>query len=168
MDIIVTTPKSQMANAAQEAAEAVEAGGGLYFRRFHSTAGPQKIGRNDRIYYVENGYVRGYAVVRELRHVGPGGLRCETTRRVWAQGLYALMAADSWHWIRPIPMKGFQGFRYVHPRSLGEPLYLAITRAEIVGGWRDPKPAVGRERPTKRENKEAYLVNLRKSAKSAD
>jgi len=33
MDIIVTTPKSQMANAAQEAADCIENGGGEYFRR---------------------------------------------------------------------------------------------------------------------------------------
>ena len=142
MDIIVTTPKSQMANAAQEAADCIENGGGEYFRRFHSTAGPQKLGYNDRVYYVEDGYVRGFAVVARSSLVGQGGMRCETTGRVWSQGLYVFMPADSWQWILPVPMKGFQGFRYVAPKSIGEHLYLAITRAEIVGGWRDPKPDI--------------------------
>lgn len=57
--------------------------------------------------------------------------RCDTTGRQWSPGIYAFMDAASWRWIRPIPMRGFRGFRY---------LTLAAVLVD-TGGWLDPKPA---------------------------
>jgi hypothetical protein len=66
---------------------------------------------------------------------------CETTGREWPPGgHYLVMMASTWVWCRPLPLKGFQGYRYVHPRSVGELLSAQIHQAEIVGGWRDPRP----------------------------
>lgn len=39
------------------------------------------------------------------------------------------MNASEWKWIKPIPMKGFQGWRYFD-----------ATCTEIIGNWLDPKP----------------------------
>jgi hypothetical protein len=43
------------------------------------------------------------------------------------------MAATTWMWIKPIPMRGFQGFRYVDPQEFDPP-------AQIVGDWKAPRP----------------------------
>lgn len=140
MDIIVTTPKSQTA-AAQEAADCRAAGGGTYFRRFPASHHPIAIGTvgaEDRVYYVEDGYVRGFAVIErtQLRE----SQVCDTTGREWPPGFYIFMDAASWKWIRPIPMKGFRGFRYAEGFTT-----VAGCNVEIVGGWLEPKPPTPQE-----------------------
>jgi hypothetical protein len=127
MDIIVTTPKSQMANAAQEAADVIADGGGEYFRRFPHSQAP-KVKPGDRVYYVENGWITGYAVVTRTDDPRHTGVTCDTTMRTWPPGFYVFMDATTWRWIRPIPMKGFQGFRYTgleRTPILPEGVYLA-------------------------------------------
>ncbi len=136
MDIIVTTPKSQMKAAAQEAADCIAAAGGQYFRRFPLEA-PPDISVGDSVFYVEDGYVRGYCVVscmdRELRKV-----RCGTTGRLWPAGFYVFMDATSWTWIRPIRKRGFQGFRYRHR-------FPQLRAVVVVGNWLAPKPDVAKQ-----------------------
>ena len=141
MDIIVTTPKSEMAHAAQEAADCIAAGGGEYFRHFSDGYWGPKIRAGERVWYVEDGYVRGFCVVSRVLRRGAGEV-CATTGRVWPNGLYVYMDAASWQWVKPIAMRGFQGYRYVHPRSVGEWLAAQIHQAEVVGGWRDQRPEV--------------------------
>ncbi len=121
-DIVVTTPKTQMETAAQEARECIEAGEGCYFRTFPNR--PKDLQPGSRVFYVEDGYVRGYAVVAKMI---TGYIRCAVTGELW-YGHQALMSAASWKWIEPIPMKGFQGFRYC---SLD---------FRVVGDWLDPRP----------------------------
>ncbi len=131
MDIIVTTPKSQMKAAAQEAADCIAAGGGEYFRRFTRAVA---VIPGDRVFYVEDGYVRGFAVVSRVE-VRARPVRCETTGHLWPPGTYVFMAAPSWHWIRPIPMRGFQGWRTViSTRDLWP------DRVKIIGNWLAPRP----------------------------
>ena len=127
--IIVTTPKKQMKTAAEEAQNCIDAGGGFYFRRFAQF--PLSLHSGTRIFYVEDGYVRGFATVSEVNDSTDGKV-CMTTGRDWAPGIYAVMPADSWQWVRPIPQQGFQGWRYFDDSEV-----------EIVGGWLDPKPEVG-------------------------
>ena len=130
MDIIVTTPKDQAANAALEAETIRKNNGGSYFRRFSPDRAPDvQIG--DRVFYVENGYLRGFALVsRTVLHKEQ---RCDTTGKVWDAGFYVFMDATTWVWIDPVPMQGFQGFRYA--KGLRE-------RVHLAGGWQDPKPEV--------------------------
>ena len=140
MDIIVTTPKSRMREAAEEAEDCKRAGGGEYFRRF-SRRPPVEPG--DRVYYVEDGYVRGFAVVARLE--AHEGLRCQTTSREWPPGWYVFMDATTWRWIRPIPMKGFQGYRRAEgylTRFPNNPL-ASVSFVMVIGGWLDPKPSTG-------------------------
>jgi hypothetical protein len=127
MDIVVTTPKNQMASAAREATACIVAGGGEYHRKLHCI--PQKCGKGSKVFYVEDGYIRGFAVVKGFL-VYPAGFTCDTTGQVWPPGAYVVLPADSWKWIKPIPMKGFQGWRYFdHP-------------FEVIGGWLDEKPSL--------------------------
>lgn len=130
MDIIVTTPKSQMRAAAREAANCIAAGGGEYFRRFHLNSAPT-VKKGDRVYYVEDGYVRGFAVVSRDEWRGQPQ-QCHTTGHVWLPGIYVFMDATTWKWIEPVPMQGFQGVRYAHN-------YFRREDVSIVGGWRDPR-----------------------------
>lgn len=122
-DIVVTTPKRMAEVAAREARDCIEGGGGYYFRTFANQ--PKDLAPGSRVFYVEDGYVRGYAVVSEIRE---GEMECGTTGQEWLGGHHAILPAASWKWIEPIPMKGFQGFRYC---SLD---------IQVVGGWLDSKP----------------------------
>jgi len=145
-DIIVTTPQSQMANAAQEAKDCMAAGGGTYFRRFPRAYAPHRCNKGDRVWYVEDGYIRGFCVITEI--VCSTGMTCDTTGRQWPEGIYIIMDATRWHWIKPVPMRGFQGFRYVrYDRNAFPDFGSGPTGIEFMGEWRDPKPAVlARER----------------------
>ena len=140
MDIIITTPKSEMAAAAREAADVLAAGGGAYFRRF-ATRPPVEPG--DRIYYVEDGYVRGFALAERVTFLESAD--CNTTGLTWSRGWYVFMDATTWRWIRPILMMGFQNWRRAHRYLLPADRAPAQDPAgrppvEIIGGWRDPKP----------------------------
>lgn len=129
MDIIVTTPKSEMVNAAKEAAnarDAIDSGTEVcYFRRFAHH--PPTLHKWDKVFYVEDGYIRGYAVVDRIEYKDEEV--CSTTGRTWSQALFAYMKADSWTWIKPIPLAGFRGWRKM------------LTPFEIVGDWKDPRPS---------------------------
>ena len=130
-DIIVTTPKKQMGNAAMEAEQAKKHGG-YYFRRLSSR--PKKIQKGSRVFYVEDGYVRGFGKACRIDTLSEGE-HCDASGKVWAPGVYVYMRADSWKWIEPIPMKGFQGFRHA-----------GGIKFNVVGDWMDPKPEIGREK----------------------
>lgn len=122
-NIVVTTPKHMTKTAAAEAQKCIEAGGGLYFRRFKLRPAGLCVG--SRIYYVERDYIRGFGVISEIR---TGDMVCDITGQNWGLGYYAIMPAESWTWIEPIPMKGFQGWRYFDDPT------------QSVGGWLDSMP----------------------------
>jgi len=147
MDIIVTTPKRQRKAAEQEAAACLAAGGGTYFRRFPVSCYPIALKTGDRVYYVEDGAIRGFLIVKDVQ---PAYIaqRCDTTGREWEPGIYVFMDATTWRWIRPISMKGFQGFRYIretHFRSSGQAEEVLLADGwwdvEMIGSWRAPRPA---------------------------
>ena len=145
MDIIVTTPKSQMANAAQEAADCIAANGGEYFRRF-APSGVPRIHPGERVWYVEDGFIRGFCMVVGVKLASE--MKCATTGREWPAGHYVIMDATRWYWIKPIPMKGFQGFRYVRFSKCGTYPDFGFGPQDItfMGGWRDPRPGDLQER----------------------
>lgn len=126
INIVVTTPRGKMRLAEREAAECLARDGGHYFRRFYRR--PKLLEKGMKIFYVENGYVRGFGEVSQVSYRGHTGMECESTGHVYGKGVYAIMAAKTWQWIKPIPMKGFQGWRYFDKTY------------EVVGGWKDPKP----------------------------
>jgi len=125
-DVVVTTPQKSIDIAAEEARRCIAAGKGYYFRNFFFK--PRFLDVGSRIYYVEHPYVRGFA---EVSLITTGNMRCETTGTDWGDGYHAIMPAKSWHWIEPIEMRGFQGWRYFdYPRD----------KVIITGDWLMPKP----------------------------
>ena len=139
-DIVVTTPRGESANSAAEAACCIAAGGGNYFRTL--SRAPRDLSVGDRVFYVEDGYVRGYARVSKIG--GAGGMTCQTTGRRWVGGCVVVMPADSWRWIKPLRMRGFQGWRYWSAAVDAVGGFCEIGRVEEVGGWLDSKPEVPR------------------------
>jgi hypothetical protein len=127
VDIIVTTPKSLSEDAKHEADMVLKKGGGVYFRVLKRK--PKKLNRGDRVFYVEDGFVRGFCKVFDVRQVEEQV--CSTTKRVFSGGWCLFMDATTWSWIRPIPMKGFQGYRYSQ---------IPEEEINIIGTWKDKKP----------------------------
>ena len=127
MDIIVTTPKTEIANAAAEASHVIAQGGGEYFR-YIGPYKPLSTRVGNGIWYVEDGFIRGFAIITRI--VCVDAQQCSTTGREFRPGWYVYSRAESWKWIRPIPMKGFQGWRYYDGPG------------EVIGQWRDPRPVV--------------------------
>ena len=81
MDIIVTTPKTEM-NAAAAEAEYIKTVGGGYYHRFFNTLPKVSIG--DKVFYVENGFITGFAICIIHSEMGVQLIKvdCITQRRV--------------------------------------------------------------------------------------
>lgn len=109
MDIIVTTPKSEIETSKKEG-EMVEQEGGYWFRTFRFKP---KIEPGDKIFFVENGLIKGYGIIFEITQ-SEQGEQCEVTERTWGNEGDWVVKYKDWHWLEnPVPMKGFQGIRYV-------------------------------------------------------
>ena len=125
-NLIVTTPKSEMENSAKEAQACINSGGGCYFRKFIRK--PKELESGSKIYYVEDGYIRGFGVVASVEQ---NQKRCDVTGRDWGEAYFAIIPACTWTWIKPVSMNGFQGYRYFDDSDI-----------EVAGGWLDPKPLI--------------------------
>jgi len=128
MDIIVTTPKTEIENSAKEADNCKKRNGGFYFRRFPLNHSP-KIKIKDKVFYCEDGYIRGFCEVSHIEKMKKN--TCSTTSLKYPEGIYLMMDSTTWKWITPIPMKGFQGYRYFKDINF-----------DIIGGWKDNKPII--------------------------
>jgi hypothetical protein len=117
---------------------------GETFRRFPRSQAP-KVGAGDRVYYVEDGHIRGFALVSHTADKVVDMI-CETTLRNWPPGFYVFMDSTTWKWIEPIPMRGLQGWRKVEYWCPGDDTRLCLDgrvhAVRILGGWRDPRPEV--------------------------
>lgn len=139
MDIIVTTPKTEIASAAKEAADAIAGKVEYYFRRLSKLPSNLKVG--DKVWYIEDGYIRGYAIVSAISN--EQGQQCNTTNKNYASGVYVWMRCDSWTWIKPIKFKGLQGYCY----AVSKNSQLSIKgvdnyKYDVIGDWKSPKPAL--------------------------
>ena len=105
MNIIVTTPKSELKHIKNEVDD-VENTNGVFFRAFKIKPNVQI---DEHIYFVQNGVIRGFGIVCEIKD--QDSEVCETTGRTWKGNRFVYY--NNWHWLkRPIKMNGFQGFRY--------------------------------------------------------
>lgn len=156
MDIIVTTPYSFREQVAQEATMMIKNGGGFYFRRLSTQ--PKNLNIGDRVWYVEDEYLRGFAIVSYIEYRDTS-LTCSTTGKVHENGFFLYMDATTWKWIHPIPYKGFQGWRYflIEESENGTLFFKSIIKLDIVGGWLDPMPKTPLEKnqESKRLHQEA-------------
>lgn len=137
-DLIVTTPKRDIALAAREAAGIIAAGGGSYFRLLSRRVVKVNAGNGDRMFYVEDGFIRGFANIIKIRFSRDGrgvsgvGEVCSTTGVNWGIGTFAIMDAATWQWVLPVPCRGFQGWRY----------FYRFAEMVVVGDWRSPRPPI--------------------------
>ncbi len=109
MDILVTTPKSEI-DTSREEGEAVEKDGGFWFRTFRFRP---KVEPGDKIFFVEDGLIKGYGVIFEVSGLSQAA-ECDFTGRQWGnRGGYIVKYRD-WNWLKTtVPWKGFQGIRYL-------------------------------------------------------
>ena len=106
MDIIVTTPKSEHKTAEAEAEAVANDPNSFWFRTIR---GKPNVQIGDRVYYVDNGMIRGYGVVFEIEV----GEMWDDTHERWWNGTN--LKQRIWVWLKkPIPFRGFQGFRYIN------------------------------------------------------
>jgi len=106
MDILVTTPKSAHKLAAEEAKFV---GGNPDAYWFRTLRGKPNVQIGDKVYYVDNGEIRGYGIVFDIES---GEMECEATGKIY-RGTH--LKQREWRWLKhPIPFRGFQGFRYVN------------------------------------------------------
>lgn len=137
-DIIITTPKNRMAEAAREAEEIRAAGGGYYYRDYNWPNIP-KVNVGDRVYYVEDGYIRGFCLVDHVTEFSYEGVRTRINR--------VYMDAMTWKWIKPIPVWPYRIRSFMYAKNFKLhlvwwklPRYLTRDSVKIVGGWLDPRP----------------------------
>ena len=106
MDMLVTTPQSEIDTSRKEG-EIVEQEGGYWFRTFRFRP---KVEVGEKIFFVETGLIKGYGIVFEVSQTK--GEECELTGRIW-NGNW-VVKYNNWQWLKTlVPFKGFQGIRYI-------------------------------------------------------
>lgn len=103
MDIIITIPKT--INWEDYELELDKASNGAVLNFKVSNFPKSNIG--DKCYLLHNGYIKGYMIISGLSEKE---FTCSTTHKNW-KGKF-IERTGEFYKITPIPMKGFQGFRY--------------------------------------------------------
>ena len=107
MNIVVTVPKSEIKNIADEDQHIAD-NPGAWMQYWSLKHIPQKLKEGERVYFIENGYIKYY-------HIYLGWVRdftCEVTNRFWP-GINLQLQYPEVPLQNPIPMRGFQNFRYL-------------------------------------------------------
>ena len=107
MDIVITIPKSIKWEDYQKELKTVESGEQTMF--FKVPTLPKKANVGDRCYLCHNGLVIGYMNITWMGIMSE--FTCTTTIHVWPKGNY-IGRSGKFTYIKPIPYKGFQGYRY--------------------------------------------------------
>lgn len=109
LNILVTTPKSKK-SIAEEEGKKVNVEGGYWFRVFHFQ--PQ-VSIEDRIYFVDDGMIRGYGIIFDCSMI-EDSIECTTTGIKHGKVGDWVLKYNDWHWLPlQISWKGFQGIRYI-------------------------------------------------------
>lgn len=87
----------------------------------------------DRVYMVHDGHVRGYNWLHSFALRGENEVKDPITGAFWPEGKY-IVRHPGWKAITPIPMKGFQGWRYADKH---------FKREDVTGIWETTKPGLG-------------------------
>lgn len=103
-DIIITVPKKISWDDYSQELEAVKDGTQVMNYKVRSFP---KTSIGNKCYVVYDGFIRGWM---EIVGLSEEEFTCTTTGRVWS-GKF-IQRSGEFHEIEPIPMKGFQGFRY--------------------------------------------------------
>lgn len=104
MDIIITIPKSINWEDYQKELDAVKDGSKVMNFKVNNFP---KTKPGNKCYLLYNGFIRGWM---EIVGLSTDVFTCTTTGKEW-NGKF-IQRSGLFHKIEPIPMKGFQGFRY--------------------------------------------------------
>jgi hypothetical protein len=107
-DLVVTWPKSKSLSAYLKELERAVAERRMINFRVPSCPSITP----ERCYMVHDGQIRGYNLVRGIVYRGEGEVARVEGGGFWPEGWY-IVRAPEWHPILPIPMRGFQGYRYI-------------------------------------------------------
>jgi len=105
MDIVITLPKTVSWTDYEKELEAVKDGKQVI--NFKVPNFPVKTKVGDKCYLCHNGFVVGWM---KIVNFSEGYFTCSTTGECW-KGKF-IQRSGLFHKVEPIPMKGFQGFRY--------------------------------------------------------
>lgn len=108
-DLVITWPKKRsLQSYLDELMKAIEAGKVINFRV--PTLPKEKC---EFCFVVYDGKIRGFTRIREYAVIGDNEVEDPITGEFWPAGNY-LVRIPYWHPLDdPIPMKGFQGYRYI-------------------------------------------------------
>jgi len=110
MNIVITWPKTRaLGSYLAELAKAEERGHVAYYR----LSSRPDVKEGDRCYHVHDGKVRGYLSVLGMTEFPLDGHAPidNVTGKHFQPGIY-VERHPHWFAINPVPMRGFQGFRY--------------------------------------------------------
>lgn len=105
MDIIITLPKTVSWKQYEKELEAVKNEDQVI--NFKVSNLPKQSNAGDKCYLCYNGNIIGWMKITGFKS---GGFSCTTTG-AWWEGNF-IQRSGKFNKITPIPMKGFQGFRY--------------------------------------------------------
>lgn len=118
MDLILTWPRTRPLDSYVEEMKRAERLGQVVNFRVHNKPTLKVQGDDwERAWMVHDGKVRGYSHIVEIAERGIGEvLRVQSDPRggYWPPGVYVVREAIFFQ-VEPIPMRGFQGFRYADP-----------------------------------------------------
>lgn len=107
-NIIITVPKTIKWSDYEKELEKVKDGTEtMHFK----LPGMPKVGPGNKCYLVYDGHILGWMKIVGTKK---GGFTCTTTGKEWPDGNYVSRSGPFHKLDKPIPMKGFQGFRYAN------------------------------------------------------
>lgn len=108
MDLVITWPKRRSLQSYLAELDKAERYGQLINFRLGSKP---KLEQFERCYMVHDGAIRGWNEVIAVEYKPADTVRDPFTGGYWPGGTY-IVRHPFWHPVDPIPMKGFQGYRY--------------------------------------------------------
>ena len=110
MDIVVTTPKKELANVAKEEDFVKENKDAVQFWILNRK--PKKLEIGDCVYFIHNGFIINYQEVIDFNK----NMHCDVTGRTFT-GVAVVLKCPAIKLDKLVPMQGFQGFRYLDEDS---------------------------------------------------
>lgn len=106
-NICITLPKSTKWSDYEKELDKVK--DGKEEMNFRLPTLPRDVHPGDRCYVCHDGFVKGWM---EITNIGKrDGFDCSTTGKQWNDGIYVSRSGEFHYLDKPIPMKGFQGYR---------------------------------------------------------
>lgn len=118
-DILVTTPKTEIALSRQEACNEIGIiGDGHWFRPFYNKP---KVNKNNKIFFKENNRITGFAIILEdPQDIPEEGLECDSTGRTWKGSNRYYITFNMWYWLlTPVKHETLvRGYHYIYKHPL--------------------------------------------------